>query len=84
MLNIIHLHVNDTSEDVTFDVAYMHEGESLEDFKTFSVDIAGRPLRYKILVKDMSIHKILYNDGLKPNEIPFEEYRFDVDSHVVV
>lgn len=31
-LNIVHIHVNDTSDEVTLDVAYMHEGESLESF----------------------------------------------------
>ena len=28
-LNIIHIHVNDTSDMVTFDVAYLHENEKL-------------------------------------------------------
>lgn len=28
-LNILHIHVNDTSDEVTFDVAYMHDGEDL-------------------------------------------------------
>ena len=31
-LNIIHLHVNDTSDQVTFDVAYMHDGEDISKF----------------------------------------------------
>ena len=29
-LNIVHMHVNDTSDSVTIDVAYMHEDETLE------------------------------------------------------
>ena len=28
-VNIIHFHVNDTSDSVTLDVAYLHEGEDL-------------------------------------------------------
>jgi len=31
-VNILHIHVNDTSDQVTFDTAYMHEGETLESF----------------------------------------------------
>jgi hypothetical protein len=29
MLNLIHMHVNDMSEEVTVDVAYMQDGQSL-------------------------------------------------------
>lgn len=60
-LNIFHLHVNDTSEEVTFDVAYMHDGESLEQFAEFKNDMSGRPLKYKIIIKDMAIYRVLYN-----------------------
>ena len=52
MLNIVHVHINDTSEDVTVEVAYMLEGNTVKDFETFDKDAAGRILRYKILVKD--------------------------------
>ena len=60
-LNIFHLHVNDTSEEVTFDVSYMHKDEAIDQFLNFKTDVSGRPLKYKIIVKDMSIHKVLYN-----------------------
>ena len=61
-LNIVHIHVNDTSDQVTFDIAYMHDGEDISKFEQFSVDVSGRPLRYKILVKDQLIFKVLYHD----------------------
>jgi hypothetical protein len=32
-LNILHFHVNNNSNHVTLDVKYMHEGETLEDYK---------------------------------------------------
>jgi len=35
MLNIIHVHLNDSSEDVTIDVAYMDKGSKVDDFKVF-------------------------------------------------
>ena len=49
-LNILHIHVNDTSEQVTFDVAYVHQDETLDNFTEFGTDMSGRPLKYKILV----------------------------------
>lgn len=61
-LNILHFHVNDTSEEVTIDTVYMHEGENIEDFTEFGNDFAGRPLKYKILVKDCEVYKVLYCD----------------------
>jgi hypothetical protein len=35
MLNIVHVHLNDSSEDVTIDVAYMDKGTKVDDFKVF-------------------------------------------------
>lgn len=37
-LNIIHFHVNDTSDSVTLDVAFMHDGEDITSFNTFGTD----------------------------------------------
>jgi hypothetical protein len=52
MLNLIHIHINDMSDAITVDVAYMLEGNTIKDFETFGTDAAGQVLRYKILVKD--------------------------------
>lgn len=52
MLNLIHVHVNDTSDEVTIDVAYMQEGESIKEHEEFKADYTGQVLRYKILVRD--------------------------------
>lgn len=67
-LNILHIHVNDTSDQVTFDVAYMHEGESLSQFMDFSKDLQGRPLKYKIIAKDAKVHAVLYNMNIAEKE----------------
>lgn len=52
LFNILHVHVNDTSEEVVLEVDYMADDQTLEDFKEFKVDQAGRVLRYRVLVKD--------------------------------
>ena len=75
-LNIIHFHVNDTSDEVTLDVVYMHQGEDVKEFYTFGEDVYGRPLKYKIIVKDCKIHKVLYKESSEKgevHEIPFNE-----------
>lgn len=77
-LNIVHIHVNDTSEEVTLDIAYMHPGEKIEQHQQFKVDLSGKPLKYKIIVKDAEVYKVYYNsvaiDGSKNlQEVPFCE-----------
>ena len=49
----------------------MEEGETKDDHLEFKTDVTGMPLRYKILVKDLVIHKILYNTGASIEEVPF-------------
>jgi hypothetical protein len=109
MLNLIHSHLNDSSDDVTFDVVHMtpkkdknESGlevvnlgggqislesnkreaeefeEELEEYTEFKKDIHGRPLRYKVLVRDLAIKQILYNTGNSVEKIPFEEFRLSV------
>lgn len=63
MLNILHIHLNDQSDEVTVDVSYMAEGQTIKDFYEFGNDATGRPLRYKVLVSDMKIKHVLYNTG---------------------
>ena len=57
----MHIHVNDTSDEVTLDVAYMHSDEKIEDFQEFKTDISGKPLKYKIIVQNCKIFKVFYN-----------------------
>ena len=63
LLNILHIHFNDTNEDVSLDTVYMEDGQTKDDHLEFKTDVTGMPLRYKILIKDMAIYKILYNTG---------------------
>jgi hypothetical protein len=54
----------------------MHEHEDIKEFYTFGEDIYGRPLKYKIIVKDCKIHKVLYKESSEKgevHEIPFNE-----------
>lgn len=68
-LNLVHIHVNDTSDEAAFDVAYVHDQENIQAFKEFKTDSYGRPLKYKILVKDCKVWKVLYNDESSVKEI---------------
>ena len=77
MLNIVHVHLNDMSDEVTIETDYMQDEQSVNDFKEFKVDVSGQVLRYKILVKDMKIYSILYNTGNGIEEVPFEEVRIE-------
>lgn len=76
ILNIFHIHFSSFKDDITVDAVYMEAGETQEDHMKFTVDPTGRPLRYKILIKDLQVHTILYNSGEHVQEIRVEEIRF--------
>ena len=85
MLNILHIHVNDTSDSVTMSVSYMSEGHSLKDFSEFTADASGQMLRYKIIVKDQKIFKLLYYQGAgEIIEVPYEEKRLNLNDLVLI
>lgn len=72
MLNLLHIHLNDTSDQVTVDVEYMQDHQGIQDFKEFKVDYTGQILRYKILVRDQGVYRVLYNSGTGViDEVPF-------------
>ena len=77
MLNIVHIHLNDVSEEVTVDVACMKEDQSLKEFEQFPLDVTGKPLRYRLIVKAMKLFTIKYNTGHGIEEVPFEEIRLE-------
>ena len=69
---------------MTLDVAYLHQGEEVEDFKDFGTDFAGRPLKYKILVKDCEVYRVLYCDeSLEKTvrELPKREWKIEVSGY---
>ncbi|CDW90846.1 UNKNOWN [Stylonychia lemnae] len=74
ILNIFHIHLDDSSEQVTFETQYLQENQSTQDFIEFS----GSNVNYKILVKNQRIHGLLYQKGSEPaKELRFYEYRFN-------
>jgi len=101
MFNLVHVHVNDKSDEISFDVSHMakvfrpsyepndrivylpdgqislmgdldeDEDELYQPYMVFQNDIMGRPLRYKVLVRDMAIKKVMYNRGDGIEDVPF-------------
>ena len=43
----------------------MHDNESIKDFMQFKTDATGKPLKYKIVVKECRVFAVLYNDEAK-------------------
>jgi len=84
ILNIIHIHLQDLSEFTSLDVVYLKKGETKQDHLEFKVDEMGVMLRYKILVKNLTIFDILYNTGSSIESVPFEEVRFEVGEKYTV
>ena len=71
ILNIIHVHLSDMSDFTSLDVVYLKKGETKENHMEFKEDEMGVMLRYKILVKNLTISEILYNTGSSVEVIPY-------------
>ena len=84
ILNIIHIHLSDTSDHTSIDVVYLKKGETRDQHTEFGVDEMGTILRYRILVKNLTIFEILYNTGSSVETIPFEEIRFTVGEKYLI
>jgi len=76
VLNIMHIHVEDMSEEIPVDIVYILPEQTWEEYKDFTTDHLGRDLRYKIIVRDSMINAILVNTGASIEEVFFIEKRF--------
>ena len=84
ILNIIHIHLNDTSDEAAIDVQYITNTQDLllldkEDYTNikFDKDAAGVVMRYKILVHEMKVKAVLYNTGNSIELVPHKEMRLE-------
>lgn len=75
ILNILHIHIEDTSDEIPIDVVYILPDQNSSEYSDFETDLKGVPLRYKILVKNGVIHSVLYNNGSGHKELAFIERR---------
>ena len=77
ILNILHLHLNDTSQEITIDSEFLEKNDNILEHKIATRDAMGKLLTYKLIFKEYKLVKIFYfvNDNYidEPN---FEEIRF--------
>jgi len=63
VINIVHVHVDDTSDEATFDFQVVLKADfDLRDLD-FGVDVFGRVVRYKVVVFNCKIAGVYYNTG---------------------
>ena len=85
ILNILHIHINDTSQEITVDSVFLEKGENIVNHKVFTLDAMGNRLTYKFLFKDYKLIKVYYavsNDFI--DEPPFEEIRIAPNNYVKI
>jgi hypothetical protein len=76
IINIIHMHLNDTSEEIAVDSVFLEKGQQVNDYKKFATDYLGKKLNYKLLFRDYKLVKIFYNLSEEFTDEPqFEEIR---------
>ena len=52
ILNILHIHLNDTSQEITVDSEFLEKDDKILNHKVFTLDAMGKRLTYKFLFKD--------------------------------
>ena len=85
ILNILHIHLNDTSQEITIDSEFLEKDENILNHKVFTTDAMGKRLTYKLLFKDYRLIKVYYavsNEYI--DEPPFEEIRFPPNNYVKI
>ena len=85
ILNILHMHLNDTSQEITIDSVFLEKDEKVLNHKVFTVDAMGKRLTYKLIFKDYKLIKIYYavsNDYI--DEPLFEEIRLNPNNFVKI
>ena len=83
IINVLHVHLNDTSEEISVDSAFLEKNENPEEYKNFVADISGKKLNYKFIFKDYKLNKVYYNvsDNFI-DELKFEEIRISINNIV--
>jgi len=83
IVNIIHMHLNDTSEEIALDSVFLEKNDDILKHKNFEVDYRGKKLNYKLLFRDYKLVKIFYNVSSEFIDEPqFEEVRINKDKIV--
>jgi len=85
ILNILHIHLNDTSQEITIDSEFLEKDENILNHKVFLMDATGKRLSYKLIFKNYKLLKIYYNvsnDFI--DEPPFEEIRITPNNFVKI
>lgn len=83
IFNIIHMHVDDISEEIPIEAVYVLPEQDSSEYYDFNVDARGVQLRYKVLIQEGKVRTVLYNPGGGVvNDLPQIERSVVVDSLV--
>ena len=85
ILNILHVHLNDTSQEITIDSVFLEKNENILNHKVFTTDAMGKRLTYKFIFKDYRLIKIYYAvSNTYIDEPTFEEIRITPNNYVKI
>ena len=85
ILNILHIHLNDTSQEITIDSEFLENNENILNHKIFTTDSTGRRLSYKLIFKQYKLIKIYYCMSIDfIDEPPFKEIKYSPNNYVKI
>ncbi len=85
IVNILHIHLNDTSQEITIDSEFLEKNDNILNHKIFTTDITGRRLTYKLIFQKNKLIKIYYCMSIDYiDEPPFQEIKFSKNCYVKI
>ena len=85
ILNVLHIHLNDTSQEISIDTVFLEKNDHIENYKSSSIDAMGKRLTYRIIFQDYKLVKIYYYASKTyTHEPPFQEVRYTPNNYVKI
>ena len=85
ILNILHIHINDISEEITIDSIFLEKNDNILNYKNFTTDVTGRRLNYKFIFQQYKLIKIFYCMSIDFIDEPlFQEIKFSKNGFIKI
>ena len=85
ILNILHIHINDISEEITIDSIFLEKNDNILNYKNFTTDVTGRRLNYKFIFQNYKLIKIFYCMSIDFIDEPlFQEIKFSKNGFIKI
>jgi len=70
----LHIHFSEGTDSTSIDIVTIKDHSELNKYSQFSKDAFGNILKYRIIIKDNTVYRVLYNSGKSIDTVTHEGY----------